>query len=84
MASRQPRKAPFLDDPSLYPEYALLVQRQRLHHALRCGFHRHRYPEAMFCDVLCSETLGIYRRRWDVVEVARYMGRRAGESSLSS
>ena len=42
MASRGPRDKTFLDDPAAYPEYALIVKREGLHHALRLAFHRNR------------------------------------------
>ena len=44
-AARAPRpikESTFLDDPSLYPEYADLVTRLPTLHALRRGFHVHR------------------------------------------
>lgn len=42
MVHREPREQPFLNDPSAYPEFALLIERQGLQHALRSELHRHR------------------------------------------
>lgn len=42
-AHYKPREQPFLNDPAAYPEFSLLVKRERINHALRFGLHRHRY-----------------------------------------
>lgn len=42
-AHHQPREQTFLNDPAAYPEFSLLVKRERVNHAVRFGLHRHRY-----------------------------------------
>lgn len=41
--SMNAREKTFFDDPEAYPEYSLLVKRERLSHAFRIGLHRHRF-----------------------------------------
>lgn len=53
MARRRCRPQPFLDDPSDYPEFSLLVKRQGLHHAFKHGLHRHRYRADTCISSIC-------------------------------
>lgn len=41
-AHQKPRDKPFLDDPAAYPEFSLLIERERTNHAVRFCLHRHR------------------------------------------
>lgn len=36
------REQPFLDSPTKYPEFSLLIKRHELQHTFRWGLHRHR------------------------------------------
>ncbi|CAN0348470.1 unnamed protein product [Ectocarpus sp. 6 AP-2014] len=47
------REQPFLDNPTKYPEFSLLIKRHELQHAFRWGLHRHR-TVALLALAACS------------------------------
>ncbi|CAM9724625.1 unnamed protein product [Ascophyllum nodosum] len=56
VAEQRFKERAFLDDPLLYPEFAVLVQRQNLQHRFRHALHRFRTP-ALVALAACSVIL---------------------------